>query len=227
MNERKSGMNRSTLLILLVLTLAITACGGSPNTVEPVSGPQGGPAAGELSAPMQLAIGTIKLDETENAVTPEQASELLPLWQTLQVLYASDTSADQEMDALITQLQETMTVEQTQAITTLNLTRQDMMSIMQEQGTMMGGAQNGNSPGAGTSSNGGQTVRPGGGGFAGGPPPDGGGFPAGGPDFQGGRPQSSDSTTADGQPAAVDPNRIPTPLVQAVIEYLKDRASQT
>ena len=222
-------MNKSTILILLILTLAMTACGSSSNTAEPASGPQGVPGAGELSAPMQLAIGTIKLDETENAVTAEQARELLPLWQTLQVLYSSDTAADQEIEALITQVQETMTVEQTQAVSALNLTRQDMMSIMQEQGMMMGGAQNGNSPGAGPSSNGGQAVRPGGGEFAVGPPPDGAGFPGGGPDFQGqgSRPESSDSTTANGQPAAADPNRIPTPLVQAVIEYLSNRASQT
>ena len=153
-------MNKSTILILLILTLAMTACGSSSNTAEPASGPQGGPSAGELSAPMQLAIGTIKLDETENAVTAEQARELLPLWQTLQVLYGSDTAADQEIEALITQVQETMTVEQTQAVSALNLTRQDMMSIMQEQGMMMGGPQNGNSPGAGPSSNGGQAGAP-------------------------------------------------------------------
>ncbi|HEY9529650.1 MAG TPA: hypothetical protein VIR02_21340, partial [Anaerolineales bacterium] len=147
--------------------------------------------------------------------------------QTLEVLYGSDTAASQEIEALITQVQETMTAEQTQAITALNLTRQDMMSIMQAQGMLPGGAQNGNSPGAGTSNNGGQAIRPGGGGFAGGPPPDGGEFPGGGPNFQGSRPEASASTTANSQQPAVDPNRIPTPLVQAVIEYLRNRASQT
>jgi hypothetical protein len=59
-------------------------------------------------------------------VTAEQAAELLPLWQTLQVLSESDTAADQEMEALTTQVQETMTAEQRQAITAMNLTREDM-----------------------------------------------------------------------------------------------------
>ena len=29
-------------------------------------------------------LGTIRLEETENAVTPQQAKSLLPLWQSLQ-----------------------------------------------------------------------------------------------------------------------------------------------
>jgi len=221
-------MNRTIIFILLVLTLVMSACTSiSPNPAQPAPGTQGGPAAGELSAPTQLALGTIKLDETKNAVTAEQAGELLPLWQTLQVLYGSDTAADQEIEALTAQIQETMTTEQTQAITALNLTRQDMIGIMQTEGIRPGGAQNGNT--SGTSNNGGGFVRPGGGDFAGGPPPDGAGFPGGGPNFQGqgNRPASSDSAAGNSQPAAIDPNRIPTPLIQAVIDYLKNKDSKS
>ena len=94
-------------------------------------------------------------------MTAEQAAELLPLWQTMQVLSDSDTAADQEKEALITQIQETMTAEQMQAITDMNLTRQDMFAIMQEQGMAMGGGsktatrQSGNS-----SNNGGRNFGP-------------------------------------------------------------------
>ena len=108
-----------------------------------------------------------------------------------------------------------------QAITALNLTRQDMFSIMQPQG--MGGATRG---GGTTTSNAGG-FGPGAGGFAGGPPP-GGAMPLGDdPNFQDVRrgAQSSDSTTTIDRPAAMDPNRIPTPLIQAVIEYLKTKGS--
>jgi hypothetical protein len=221
-------MNKTIIFLLLMLTLAMNACRSNNTNVEnPVSSAERGPASGDLSAPMLLAIGTIQLNETEHTVSAEQAAQLLPLWQTLQVLYSSDTTADQEVEALITQIQETMTEEQTQAIAALNLTRQDMMSIMQSQGMTMGGAQNGSSSGTGTSNNSADPVRPGGGGFAGGPPPDGGGFPDGGPNFQGqgNRPEASDSTTT--QPAAINPDRIPPPLVQAVIEYLKKQTDQT
>jgi hypothetical protein len=220
-------MNKTTILLLMTLTLVLTACGGTPsNTSERPSGTQGGPSAGALSAPMQVAIGTIKLDGTDNAVTAAQAKDLLPLWETLQVLYSSDTAATEEVDALEQQIQDTMTAQQTQAITALNLSRQDMFSIMQAQGgAAFGGGQNGIPPSGGSSGNGGRNFGGGGGEFQG-PPPDGGGFPGGGPGFQGqgsARTQNPDSSTTSARPA-IDPNRIPTPLVQAVIEYLKKKA---
>ncbi len=180
--------------------------------------------------PMQIAIGTIKLDGTGNAVTAGQAKELLPLWETLQVLDASDTAATEEKDALLTQIQETMTQEQTQAITALNLTRQDMFSIMQSQGGLtFGGSQNGTAQN-GSSSNNNRRNASGNGGFfvgGGGPPPDGGGGFAGGgnPNFQRqGQGAQSNATGTSNRPTTVDPNRIPTQLVQAVIEYLKTKA---
>jgi hypothetical protein len=218
-------MNKTTFVLLLLFTLIMTACGGNaaPNAAAPASGTQGNPGAGELSASMQVAIGTIKLEGSDQAVTAEQAKELLPLWQTLNVLYSSDTAATQEIDALVTQIQETMTAEQTQAITALNLTRRDMMSIMQEQGLTFGGA-NSNAQSSNSTTNSGGGFGPGGGGFQG--PPDGGGFPDGGPSFQrqDSSTQSTGSTDATTRAAALNPNRVPTPLVNAVIEYLKKKA---
>jgi hypothetical protein len=225
-------MNKTVLFILLVLTLMLSACGGNASSAggPAASGPGRG-AAGELSAPMQVALGTIKLDGTKNAVTAEQAKELLPLWETLQDLEGSDTAATQEKEALVSQIQESMTQEQTQAITALNLSRQDMISIMQSQVQTVGGSQNGTTQRGGTSANGRRNFGGGAGGFfvgGGGPPPDG-GFAGGNPNAQRqGQQQGaqSGSTTANtNQPAAIDPNRIPTPLIQAVIEYLKTKAS--
>ena len=92
-------MNKTTLIILLILTLILTGCNGNAaNAAAPASNVQNESAA-ELSVPMQVAIGMMKLDGTDHAVTAEQASELLPLWQTLQVLYGSDTAATEEIDA--------------------------------------------------------------------------------------------------------------------------------
>jgi hypothetical protein len=218
-------MNRPTIILLLILTLTLTACSGStPNAAGPAGNVPGGGAAGELSAPMQVALGTIKLDGTENAITADQAKELLPLWETLQQMEGSDTAATQEKEALVSQIQETMSQTQMQAITALGLTRQDMFSIMQSQGQAVGGTRsNSNTQSGSTSTN--RGFGPGGGGF-GGPPPDG-GF-GGNPNFQGQRSQSQSGTSTGGtssnQPAAIDPNRIPTPLIQAVIDYLKTKA---
>ena len=219
-------MNKPTISILLILTVILTACSGTAsNAAGPAPDTPNGPAAGELSASMQVAIGTIKLDGTSNAVTTEQAGELLPLWETLQVLYDSDTAATQEIDALVQQIRDTMTDEQLQSIASMNLTRQDMFSIMQSQGQAVGGSQNGNLAGGSPSNNRGEGFGPGGGGFPAGPPPDGGGFPGGGPGFggqgQGTRPQNSNPGGNNSSRLVLDPNRVPTPLVQAVIEYLQ------
>lgn len=224
-------MKKTIFLILMIPVLILTACSANASdTAGPAAGPQNGPAADDLSAPMQVAIGTIKLDGTANSVTAEQAAELLPLWQTLQVLYGSDTAANQEVDALVQQIQDTMTAEQMQAITSMNLTRQDMFSLMQSQGPAFGGAQNGNAQGGGSSTNNERGFGPGGGGFPGGPPPDGGGFPGGGQGFggqgQGNRTQNSDSNETSSNRPVMDPNRVPTPLVQAVIDYLQKAGAQ-
>jgi hypothetical protein len=121
-----------------------------------------------------------------------------------------------------------MTSEQMQTITGLNLSRQDMFSIMQSQVQTVGGTQNnGTSQNGGTSINRGGGFGPGAGEMMGPPPDGGGGFPGGNPNSQGQSQgtQSGDSRSPGIQPAAIDPNRIPTPLIQAVIEYLKTKAS--
>jgi hypothetical protein len=219
-------MDKATVILLLILTLILTACSGNAaSATGPTGNAPGGGAAGELSAPMQVALGTIKLDGTANAVSAEQAKELLPLWETLQVLESSDTAATQEKEALVSQIQETMTPRQTQAITALGLSRQDMFSIMQAQAQTVRGTQNNGTSQSGTTSTNRDRGFSQGGGF-GGPPPDGGFAGGGNGNFQGQRTQSGNSTgsTSSNQPAAIDPYLIPTPLIQAVIDYLKTKA---
>jgi hypothetical protein len=127
-------MKKFTLIFLTIFVLTLTACGSASTANNLASSPQNGPAAGELPVTTQIALGTLKLDGTDNAVTVDQAATLLPLWETMQVLENSDTAARQEIEALNTQIQETMTEKQMQAISAMNLTRQDMFSVMQAQG---------------------------------------------------------------------------------------------
>ena len=119
-------MNKITLTIMLVLTLILTACGTQGGTT-------GSPTAEALPASAKLILGTFKLEGTENAVTAEQAAELLPLWQVYQSLTTSDTAAQTEIDALVQQLQETMTSSQVKSIDAMNLTQNDVMTVMTEQ----------------------------------------------------------------------------------------------
>jgi len=211
-------MKKITLAILSAFLLTLTACGAS-NGAGPASVPQSGASAGALPATTQLIIGTIKLDGTAQAVTAEQAAELLPLWQTMQVLSDSDTAADQEKEALIAQIQETMTEQQMQAITELNLTREDMMSIMQAQGTTMGsGSQSSSSQSGNPSRSGGRVFSPGGG------PPD--EMPGGGGGFAGqGQNLSQDQiATAQAARQGASGDFVSPMLINAVVEYLQEKA---
>jgi hypothetical protein len=205
------------LLTILVLTLA--ACGASP-----ASAPQGGANAGELPASTQLIVGTLNLEGTAQAVTAEQAAELLPLWQTMQVLSDSDTAADQEKEALIAQIQETMTAGQMQAITNMQLTRADMAAIMQQQGMAMENRQSDNTQSGNSTRNNGGGFGPGGGGPPGGMmAPDERGGPGGG--FSGGGQNLSADQIATAQAARqANENSIPPVLINAVIEYLQEKA---
>jgi hypothetical protein len=222
-------MKRLPYIMTLILALMLTACGSAArfNSANPRSTSQNG-STGELPATTQIALGTLKLDGTDNAVTAEQAAELLPLWETLRDLSTSDTAAQQEIQALDTQIQETMTDQQKRAITSMNLTRQDMFAVLQTQGTGFGNGQQSNNSQNGNSSGNGNRNFGSGGGFgpgAGGPPPDGGGFQGGaGFDEQGQTRSAEQIATAQAARQSGGGNRTPTPLINALIEFLKKRA---
>lgn len=220
-------MKRTVYISLLLVAILATACGSAPNNVNPSSAPQGDITAGELPEMTQLIIGTLKLEDTNQPVSADQAAELLPLWQTMQVLSESDTAAQQEIDALVEQIQETMTAEQKQAITDMNLTREDMMSVLQEQGLALGGVPAGgqNNNARGGNQNGGGGFGPGG--FPGGAPPQG-GFPGGGPGGEGG--QGSGFTpdqiaTAQASRQQAGGSLVSPMLINALVEYLQEKAS--
>jgi hypothetical protein len=81
---------------------------------------------------MQLALGTLKLEETGLAVTSEQAEILLPLWKAARALSQSDNVAGEELDAVFNQIQEAMTSEQLEVIKEMELTMQDMQALFPE-----------------------------------------------------------------------------------------------
>jgi hypothetical protein len=85
-----------------------------------------------------LLVGTLKLDNTDQAVSADEAAKLLPLWQAYRSLSSSQTAAEAEVDALLNQIQTTMTTEQVQKIKGMNLTDTDMMDLMQSMGGGMG-----------------------------------------------------------------------------------------
>ena len=96
--------------------------------------------ADALPVSSQLAIGTLMLEGTDEAVSAEQAGELLPNWQMLEALQSSGTTAQAELDAVLTQIQAAMTSRQLAAIKDMQLTLDSLMELVQEQGLRIGTA---------------------------------------------------------------------------------------
>jgi hypothetical protein len=207
---KRTHIMKENIFYTSLFILTLTACASS--------GPQAGPGTQTLSTQAQLAIGTLRLEDTEYPITTEQAKELLPMWYVLQDLNDSDTAAQEEIDGLTNQIQEVLTSDQTEAITALNLSREDMFAAMQS----------GNSLSAGSSpSQGNPAQGPGGGGnFQPGgdfPRPEGGNFPGG--NVPGGIPSGGTIPSGSEDPSARQAmsNSVPTALFDSVIEFLQKK----
>jgi hypothetical protein len=205
-------MKKSSITILL-LSLILTACGASNSTPTDANGNAG---TASLPLAMKLVVGTFKLEGTDNAVTADQATQLLPLWQVYKDLSASSSAAQEEIDALAEQIQGTMTPEQIQAITDMKLTRREIFQTMQDLG--IASANRPNASG---------TPRPGGNGFGGGGVP-GGGAPGGGQGFNNGQNLSPQQIATFQARRAQNGgngqfNRIPPALYDALIKLLQSK----
>ncbi|MCK4314435.1 MAG: hypothetical protein KAX24_01560 [Anaerolineae bacterium] len=128
--------------VVLILAIAVTVlagCGGEQTTPAPADTGSSGTytsAVLDTSYPdaldvrSQLALGTIQLEEAENGVTPAQATALLPFWQALQ----GGVTAQAEVDAVLAQIEGTMTSEQLAAVAAMQLTQDDLRAWAQSQG---------------------------------------------------------------------------------------------
>ena len=206
-------MKRIALTLLMIFAIALTAC-GSLSTSTSTNTTTGN----DLAIESQLAVGTLKLTDTSQDVTADQAKELIILWKVYQEVSQSSTAAQEEVDALIDQIQETMTSEQMQAISDLNLTQQDVFAAMQS-------ADVNSSTSVSTttvSAPGSEDT-----GMPGGAPPDGGGTPPDGgsapSDMGGEMPASStDSAQSAGSTTGLAGTAgVPSTLVELVIQSLE------
>ena len=217
-------MNKITISVLIIFMLTLAACGAASNGTQQAAP---GQADGSLPIQEQVLIGTFKLEGTPQAITAEQAAQLIPLWQVYKDLSTSDTAAQEEIDGLIQQIQDTMTPEQMQAIKDMNITRQDLFTVMQDQGITQGRGQGNGNSSSGQNGNGGS--------FASGPPDGGppGGFAGGEPGrFQGGGQgggsftpeQIATAQAAREQGGGSGFNRIPAGLIDGLIQFLQKKA---
>ena len=225
---------KKTILAITILTLlsVLVAC-NKTTTTQAQNSPGGNSAP--ISTATQLVVGTFKLEGTDLAVTSAQASQLLPLWQTLKELSNSNTAADEEINAVVDQIKGSMTSQQIAKITAMKMTQQDIMSLMSQAGVSPNGANATTTPMALNGFPGGNFSQ-GGGGAAGAGGPPGGGGPGGGlPAGGGGEGIPSGGGIGPGAlggaggafttPQAVRqmPNQVPTPLLNALIEMLQKK----
>jgi hypothetical protein len=220
----------SLLVGMIVISLMLAACGSAANqsgssTDTTASDAQAGTSLSRVNI---LLVGTLKLEDSDTAVTAEEAAQLLPLWQAYRSLSTSQTAAEQEVDALLDQIQSTMTQDQVNAIEALNLTSIDMMDVMQSMGGVMvarGTPNPESTPGSDISS---QGFPPGGfqGGGEGGPSTDSSGgttrnFRSGGgegPVIQGGPGMGGDAGSAAGINGSGVIQGTPDPSMQATAQ---------
>jgi hypothetical protein len=213
-----------------------------PNaTAQPASAGNNNPGDVQaLPAEYRLILGIFKLEGTDQAVTASQAKTLLPLWQQIQALSpsmgpgqgnppqgqsgatpaapiqkADSSDAQQQIDALVKQVQAAMSSDQIKAIEALQVTQDSAMTILKDQGTSMGGpgggAGNGQLPAQGTPPAGNGQAQPG-------SPPTG---------NEQGTPRAgiAQFTPAAGQPR--QGNFVPPQLIDALMKLLQNRISGT
>ena len=194
----------------------------SPSTAAK-NGSNTDPFAGDLPKSMQLMLGTFYLEDTDQAVTQEQASEMLLLWKAVRSMSDSETAAQEEIDALYDQIVESMTDEQLKLLDSMEFSREDQMAFMEEHGISMR-ANSGDSSADGENS-GGMVAPPEGfgggqGGGQGGGRPGGEGFSA-----ENMTPEQMETLQAAREAGMGGMNMLPPAVFDALIELLETRAA--
>lgn len=93
-------------------------------------------AAGSAITPaLQLAMGTINLEGTQDSVDAASAARLLPLWQLLEELDTNSSSAPQEVTAVVEQIRSNMTATQIRAIDAMSIETSQLTASSASTGT--------------------------------------------------------------------------------------------
>jgi hypothetical protein len=131
---------KTFVTIFMGVGLLLAGCAVLQNTATNSSSATATSAAnGQPSPPlsMWLALGTLNLEGTDLAVTPQQAATLLPLWQAADSLATSGNASSTDLEAAFQQIQAAMTADQLQAIQSMDLSDQNMQALTQKLGIAM------------------------------------------------------------------------------------------
>ncbi|MGD0877903.1 MAG: hypothetical protein ABSA01_07135 [Anaerolineales bacterium] len=199
--------------ILVSLVLVLTACGSSQNLKASAS------STSSLSLEGQLLVGTFKLENTSLAVTSEQAATLIPLWEALQSLASSNSAASQEVDAVVSQIESSMSKQQVSRITTMKLTQQDLAATAIDTGSVSTTDSSGSSVKTSAAQLSAGSRDPG----AGNPPGDMGAGMGGVSDVQIVSQSQVGTSQAVSTPSTVATNQVPAAMIKALLSLLQKK----
>ncbi len=247
------------MAVMIIALLALAACQGSSSTAQTVENAQAviesTPVVATLAAveptiastttleAFQLLYGILKLQNTNQAVTAEQAAVLLPLWTDYQTLTANtdpgqnpggetdpsaatpetplvDTATQTQLNEILIQIQAALTADQVSAIESLQITQDSVQTIMSELGIAdqtPGQNADGSQPQGGGGPGGGGTPPDGTPPADNGAPPDGGGQP---PADAGNAPVAEGTPFVGGGNQPGGGSRLSNEAVTALINYL-------
>ena len=201
--------NIPACIAIATLALSLTACGSANASSAGTANPDRLNTNYDKALPVetQLVLGTLKLEGTPQAVDPAMAAQLIPLYTLLQQLTGSGSAAQAEIDAVLEQIQSTMTADQIHAIAAMKLTQSAMAEYFGGAGRFSAsGTRTPGSFGGGNGPDGGFVIEGGGppAGFEGGVPPAG---------FDGG-PGSGSSGASGSGGSGLNQNQIATMRAQ-------------
>ena len=119
-----------SVFALLVLAACSSSAANANSTTNQTANTGSGSPAGAASLENRLAPGILKLEGTSQAVTAQQAKQLLPLWQQIQTLETSSTAQTSDYTTVYQQIESDLTTDQINAIQSLSLTQTDLQNLM-------------------------------------------------------------------------------------------------
>jgi Spy/CpxP family protein refolding chaperone/predicted small secreted protein len=135
-------------ITLILFSLLLGACNGTTNAVSPAQDTGSSSSTTTSSETVEAGtfpsdefpeitknlLGAFLLEDTEFAITAEQAANLYPLWKGLNAMQNSETVSNDELQGLYDQIAEAMTAEQKAQIESLNINQDSLRSVMESVG---------------------------------------------------------------------------------------------
>ena len=118
----------SFVVLVMIFAFALSTC-STPAILSSVV------SSAQPTVTSKLAVGLLKLEGTDQAVTAAQASTLLPLWKAINVMGNDKSASQAEVAALYQQTEDTLTAGQLAAISKVTYKQSDLSALVQKYGS--------------------------------------------------------------------------------------------